>query len=271
MKLNACKLIIRMDYSLMNRKALVSLCRERGIRHSRHTKENLIRWLQNPGSQPRLDTEGTGKMFEMAICLANDTPFVSPKGYKYNLEKAEQLRPRLAKLFESNKYIHTAEKQGRYDFTCIEPLCHLSAKSNKDKDNGVAVQGIGQRNPKDFCDSLGIPYTTLSDLKQYIQSNIVSILPVLVMHTFDCPLLYYNERADTIRHITLTTPFEWEKYEYTWSRPWDNWSNSSTLYIEKEGLLEIQFHSKSRTNMAVRWRFEKMLNNFKSHFSIIDV
>jgi hypothetical protein len=258
-----------MDYSLMNRKALVSLCRERGIRHSRQSKEDLIRWLQNPGSQPPLDTEGTGKMFEMAICLANDTPFVSSQSYKYNLEKAERLRPRLAKLFETNKYVHTAKGGARYDFT--SEAGYLSAKSNKDKDNGVAVQGIGQRKPKDFCDSLGIPYTTLIDLKQYIQSNIVSILPILVAHTFDCPILYYNEHADTIRHITLTKSFEWEKYDYTWSRPWDQWTNSSTLHIEKEGILEFQFHSKSRTNMAIRWRFEKMLHYFNPHFTIIHV
>lgn len=261
--------MVTMDYSLMNRKALVSICREHGIRYSKHTKENLIHWIQNPGTQPRLDTEGTGKMFEMAICLANDTPFVG--AYKYSMEKAERLRPRLAPLFEKDKYIHTAEKQSRYDFTCIDSSNHLSAKTNKDKDNGVAVQGIGQRHPKDFCEALGIPYTTLNELKQYIQTNIAIILPVLIIHTFECPILYYNEKADTIRHITLTTPFEWDKYAYTWSRPWDQWTNSSTLYIEKQGLLEIQFHSKSRTNMAIRWKFEKMLQFFKPHFTILDV
>ena len=261
--------MVTMDYSLMNRKALVAICRERGIRHSRQTKEDLIHWIQNPGTQPPLETEGTGKMFEMAICRANDTPFVGK--YKYNIETPERLRPRLAKLFESHKYIHTAEKNGRFDFTRIDSPGHLSAKTNKDKDNGVAVQGIGQRNPKDFCEAIGIPYTTLSELKQYIQSNIEIILPVLVTYTFDCPILYHNEKADTIRHITLTTPFEWEKYEYTWSRPWDQWTNSSTLYIDKQGLLEFQFHSKSRTNMAIRWKFEKMLHFFKPHFSILDI
>lgn len=261
-----------MDYKILNRKALVRLCREHGIRHSRHTKEELVHWLQNPGSQPRLDTEGTGKMFEMAICLANDTPFVCAQGYKYSIENAERLRPRLVKLFESDKYIHTADKKGRYDFTRIDsPDHHLSAKTNKDKDNGVAVQGIGQRNPKDFCDSLGIPYTTLTDLKQYIQTNIANILPILVTYTFDCPILYYNERADTIRHITLTTPLEWEKYEYKWSRSWDNWTNSSTLYVGNNPLAEFQFHSKSRTNMAIRWKFEKMLQFFKPNFHIVDV
>jgi len=258
-----------MDYTLMNRKRLVSLCRERGIRHSRYTKEELIRWLQHPGSQPLLDTEGTGKMFEMAICLANDTPFVSSQGYKYNMEKAERLRPRLMKLFESNKYVHTAKDRSRYDFT--SEVGHLSAKSNKDKDNGVAVQWIGQKNPQNFCDSIGIPYTTLTDLKHYIQANIVTILPVLVSYTFDCPILYYNERADTIRHITLTTPFEWDRYEYTWSRPWENWTNSSTLYVGSNPLAEFQFHSKSRTNMAIRWKFEKMLTHFQSHFTIVHV
>ena len=258
-----------MEYHMMSKASLVAICRERGIRHSGQTKEDLVRWIQNPGTQPPLETEGTGKIFEMAICLANDTPFVG--AYKYSMEKAERLRPRLATLFETKKYIHTAEKKGRYDFTCIEPPGYLSAKSNKDKDNGVAVQGIGQRKPKDFCEAIGIPYTTLSELKQYIQSNIAIILPILIIHTFECPILYYNEKADTIRHITLTTPFEWDKYEYTWSKPWDQWTNSSTLYVDKNALLEFQFHSKSRTNMAIRWKFQKMLQFFNPHFTILDV
>lgn len=252
---------------LLNRNALLALCRERGIRHSGKKKKELIDLLETP-IQPTLDTEGTGKMFEMAICLANDTPYT--ERYKYSMEKAERLKPRLMKLF-TQKYTHTATKGGRYDFTSTDTLHHLSAKTNKDKDNGVAVQGIGQKTPKDFSECLGIPYTTTSDLKQYIQKNIISILSLLAMNTFDCPILYYNERADTIRHITLTTPIEWDKYEYTWTRDWEHWNNSSTLYLENNALVEFQFHSKNRTNMAIRWKFEKVLSFFQSHFTIVYV
>jgi hypothetical protein len=54
-----------------------------------------------------------------------------------------------------------------------------------------------------------------------------------------------------------------------------DWKNSSTLKIiieEKEiTLLEFQFHTKSRTNMAIRWCYEHFLHSFAEHLTIIDI
>ena len=41
----------------------------------------------------------------------------------------------------------------------------------------VAPQVIGQSQPKKFCETIGIEYTTISDLKKHIQTKIVEIIP----------------------------------------------------------------------------------------------
>lgn len=150
---------------------------------------------------------------------------------------------------------------------------HLSAKSTKKGVGKVAPQVIGQSQPKKFCESIGIAYTTITGLKEYIQTNILSILPILVTYTFDCPNIYYNQQDDTIRFITLNKPIEWDKYKFRWTCNWNDWSNSSTLKViveeEELALLEFQFHTKSRTNMAIRWCYENFLTIFKQNLSII--
>ena len=129
-----------------------------------------------------LQTEDTGKQFEMAICLAFNIPYNGP--YKYGMELPEILKPRLSKLTELfPKCIHTAKNGSRYDYTSEDK--HLSAKSTK-KGGKVAPQVIGQSQPKKFCEIIGIEYTTNSSLKEYIQKNISNILPILVSYTFDC-------------------------------------------------------------------------------------
>ena len=218
-------------------------------------------------------TEDTGKMLEMAICLAYDTPYDGK--YKYSMEKPEKLKLRLSKLVEAfPTFIHTAKKGARYDFTSsIDKAMHLSAKSTKKGIGKVAPQVIGQSQPKKFCESIGIVYTTIMELKKYIQTNILTILPIVVSYTFDCPNIYYNEQKDTVRFITLNNPIEWDKYNFKWSCNCDEWKNSSTLKIiveEKElALLEFQFHTKSRTNMVIRWCYENFLTIFNQNLCII--
>jgi hypothetical protein len=36
-------------------------------------------------------------------------------------------------------------------------------------------------------------------------------------------------------------------------------------------LMEFQFHTKSRTNMAVRWCFEQFLELFKDYLVVVDL
>lgn len=225
--------------------------------------------------QTVLKTEDTGKMFEMAICVAWGIPYDGK--YKYSMELAERLKPRLSKLIELFPMCrHTATKGSRYDYTALDDSTkHLSAKSTKAGVGKVAPQVVGQAQPKKFCEIIGIEYTTDADLKKYIQTHVVEIIRILVSYTFDCANVYYNAEEDTIRYITLTTPIDWDKYEFKWTRDWAKWRNSSTLKIireEKEyALLEFQFHTASRTNMAIRWCYENFLTVFKENLSIVDI
>ena len=218
-------------------------------------------------------TEDTGKKFEMAICLAYGILYDGK--YKYSMEMPEKLKPRLTKVVELFPTCsHTAKKGARYDFTSLtDETKHLSAKSTKKGVGKVAPQVIGQSQPKKFCEAIGIPYTNITDLKEYIQTNILTLLPILVSYTFDCPHIYYNQQEDTIRFITLNKPIEWDKYKLKWTCNWTEWKNGSSLKLiieEKEvPLLEWQFHTKSRTNMAIRWYYECFLTIFNQNLSII--
>lgn len=220
-----------------------------------------------------VQTEDTGKCFEMAICLAYGIPYDGP--YKYGMAIPEKLRPRLRKLVELFPLCtHTAKRGARYDYTAVDDISkHLSAKTTKKGGGKVAPQVVGQSQPKKFCEVLNIPFTTNEALKQYIQENIKTVLPVLVDHTFDCPNIYYNEEKDTIQYIVLTKPIDWNTYEYTWTRSWEEWANSTTLKINSNkkdvSLVEFQFHTASRTNMAIRWCYENFLILFKDHLTII--
>lgn len=223
-----------------------------------------------------LKTEDLGKIFEKAICLAYGIEYDGK--YKYGLEAPTALVPRLARLPELfPKCVHTAKRGARYDYTVLDtPDLHLSAKTTKG--NGkVAPQVVGQAQPAKFCEVLGIPYTDVPALKAYLQSNIAALLPELLEHTLDGPTVYYNEATKTIRYITLKegTAIPWASYAYTWSCSAVTWANSSVVKIVVDGkavpLMEFQFHSKSRTNMAVRWCFEQFLELFKDYLTVVDL
>jgi hypothetical protein len=217
-------------------------------------------------------TEDTGKKFEMGICLAYGIPYDGT--YSYTMDLPHQLKPRLEKLKERFPMCkHTAKRGARYDYTAVEDeSLHLSAKSTKKGIGKVAPQVIGQAQPEEFCRVLEIPYTNVADLKKYIQEHPTAILPQLVAYTFNCPNLYYNEEQNSIRYIVLSKPIDWSQYTYEWTRPHTEWTNSSTLKIGTPqgpvALVEFQFHSRSRTNMAVRWCYETFLTVFKDHLTI---
>ncbi len=214
-------------------------------------------------------TEDTGKQFEMAICLAYGISFIG--NYKYGMELPYKLKTRLSKLvtlFPACR--HTAGKTARYDFTTTDGTMHLSAKTTKKGTGKVAPQVIGQAQPKKFYETVGFlgEYTDVLDLKQRIQTEPSKVLTTLVEHTFDCPNIYYNQERDTIRYIVLNKQIDWSGYEYTWSRKWEEWTNSTTLKLNGVSLVEFQFHSKSRTNMAIRWNYENFLAIFRNNLTI---
>ena len=220
-----------------------------------------------------LRTEDTGKMFEMAICIAYGISYDGV--YSYDMDLPHRLAPRLAKLAELFPQCkHTASRGSQYDFTSIaDDTIHLSAKSTKRGGGRVAPQVIGQPTPAKLCDILGWQFTDNPTLKRDIQLHITDILPILTSNTFDCPIVFYNQTADTIRYIRLMTPIVWTSYEFQWTRNYDCWNNSSTLKIRNgtrfTPILEIQFHNASRTTMAIRWSFENFLQLFRENLIII--
>jgi hypothetical protein len=233
----------------------------------------------------RLQTEDTGKIVEKAICDAYVIPFNGP--FPYNQADVDKLTPRMKRLQTDNLFpmcAHTASKGGRYDFTDIlDDRNHLSAKSNKKKGGKVAPQVVGQATPQKFWDELhhcgGGTVPDIAAMKKYIQENITSILSMLWRYTFDSPIVYYVRDTDNIRFIAPTgVEPNWSAFQYTWSRCYDKWTNSTSLrvvlapggsdHIKEETIMEFQFHTKSRKNMAVRWAIEKVLDVFAGHFKV---
>lgn len=223
-----------------------------------------------------LKTEDTGKIFEMAICLAYGVPYDGK--YKYGLAEPEALKPRLARLPELfPACVHTAKRGARYDFTTTDGARHLSAKTTKG-DCKVAPQCVGQAQPSQFCERMGIPAMPVPELKAYIQMNIKQLLPKLMEYTFggDSDTLFYNKKKESLRFITQIAPIDWTDTNLSWTCTPEAWGNSSTMKItlpsgRTVSLLEVQFHTKSRTNMAVRWCFEELLAAFPAAFRITDL
>lgn len=254
----------------------------------------------------KLKTEDTGKIFEKAICDAYGIPYDGP--FQYSQADVDKLTPRLKRLVTDNLFpmcVHTASKGARYDFTVAAEdngggaeVLHLSAKSNKKKGGKVAPQVVGQATPQKFWEeyvqfsggaSAAVPGVTdptdPTTLKKYIQENIAAILPMLWRYTFDSPIVYYVRETDQIRFIApaagaaavVASEPDWSAFQYSWSRSYDKWTNSTSLRVvapgggKEETILEFQFHTKSRQNMAVRWAIDKVLQVFAGHFKVTEL
>ncbi len=242
-----------------------------------------------------LQTEDTGKIFEKAICDAYGIPYDGP--FQYSQTEVDKLTPRLKRLVTDNMFPmckHTASKGARYDFTALVAeengeVLHLSAKSNKKKGGKVAPQVVGQATPQKFWDECSsVSSATAPDpvtMKKYIQENIVSIMPMLWRYTFDSPMVYYVRDTNQIRFIAPVSDSQpdWVSFQYSWSRPYDKWTNSTSLRVvspggggrggggKEETIMEFQFHTKSRQNMAIRWSIDKVLTLFAGHFKVTEL
>ena len=220
-----------------------------------------------------LQTEDLGKIFEMAICILYGIPFDGK--YKYSMEKAEKLKDRIIGLNEAfpHKLKHTAKRGNRYDFTGVEDdTIKLSAKTTK-KDGKVCPQVIGQPSKKKFCQFFDIDLKYTSDqIKTYIISNINIMLDSYFEHTFDCPIIYYNEKTNKLQFIKLKNKIDWNSYTIEFSHQKNNktWNESSTISINNITIGEFQLHN-HRDNIKFRWAFENVLNMFSESFEIINL
>jgi len=222
--------------------------------------------------EPILLTEDLGKIFEKAICLVYDTDYIGP--YKYGLVEPNKLKLRLMKLKDYfPSLIHTAEKGGRYDFTCDKLKdTYLSAKTTK-KFGKVAPQDIGQPSISKFCSIFELGEKTIPYLKEWIQKNPKILLARCEKDTFDCKIIYYNKMKDIIKLITKKKDIEWKDIVFNFTKEAKDWKNSCTLKIKSNdefiSIAEIQFHTK-RKNMVFRWYFEKLIEIFSDNFEIIN-
>lgn len=216
--------------------------------------------------EPSVKTEDLGKVFEMAICMIYDTPFIG--SYKYSYDEAKILAKKMKNLpkFFPN-LTHTARGGGRYDFSFGETK--VSAKTNKKGGNKVCPQTIGQPTKKKFSERYGCEATPIK-IKEFIVENKLKLLPDYEKHTFDCPVLYYNSDKDTVSLIKQKIPIDWSNYNYTFTHQETNkkWNESTTLKLNGKAIGEFQLQ-KHRDCAKFRWNFENVLSLFRRNFKIV--
>ena len=219
-------------------------------------------------------TEDLGKIFEMAICLYYEIDYDGH--YKYSLQEAQILKNKLSNLKSVFPYNikHCAKGGSKYDFECIDdPTIHLSAKTTK-KDGKVCPQVIGQPSRKKFCEffALDVNSASLDQIKTFIINNIAHMLTIYCTHTFDCPLLYYNNHSNKLAFIVYKEHINWSNYAIQFSHNIKNklWNESSSISINGVTIGEFQVHN-NRDCIKFRWCFEKLLAMFGQHFTIVDL
>jgi hypothetical protein len=220
-----------------------------------------------------LQTEDLGKKFEMAICLLYGIPFDGK--YKYSMEEAEKLKERILPLAEvfPHKLIHTAKNGNQYDFTGLDDdSIKLSAKTTK-KDGKVCPQVIGQPSKKKFCEFFGLDLNyTLDQIKSHIESNVDEMLNIYFDMTFDCPILYYNQKSNILQLIHIKQKIDWTSctVEFSHQKKNKTWNESSTISINNITIGEFQVHN-HRDNIKFRWAFENLIKLFPDSFEIISL
>lgn len=232
-------------------------------------RENIKNKL---GLKARVQTEDLGLILEKAICLSQNIEYVGE--FKYSLEKAETLAQRLGNLqqFITEPLTHTARGGAKYDF--MGETMRLSAKSNKTH-HKVAPQTVGQPTKKRFCELFGLApeLAEPTAIKYYILNNIRDMLPRYFENTFDCSVLYYHEKENTLKLINTKNPIDWSNKKITFSQnSVESWKEGSTLYLEVEpgitkAIGEFQIHA-HRNGVKFRWDMRNLVNAFPENFNV---
>jgi hypothetical protein len=218
-------------------------------------------------------TEDLGKIFEMAICMLYETPFDGK--YKYSMDDATALMNSIRGLKNVFEFPlrHTAKNGNQYDFEgAYCPDIKLSAKTTK-KDGKVCPQVIGQPSKKKFCTYFGLPDTiTMENIKSHIELNTAAMLDVYFNYTFDCPIVYYNQKTSKLLFIINNHKIDWTAVDIQFSHKIKNkaWNESSTISVDGTTIGEFQVHN-HRDCIKFRWCFEKLIQMFADNFEIIDI
>ena len=215
----------------------------------------------------KVNNEDFGKIFEMAICLLYNTPFDGK--YKYGLGNAEALVERISKLKEVFPYEikHIAKNGNQYDFVTNCGI-HLSAKTNKTMAGlKICPQVVGQPSKKRFCELFGLGTLSNEEIKEYIVANVAELLESYMLHTFDCPIIYYNKAKNELLFVKLKEKINWTNITFTHILNNKPWTKGSTIKMGDTSIGEFQIHG-NRDCIKFRWIFKNILS-FKDHFDII--
>lgn len=220
-----------------------------------------------------IKTEDTGIIFEKSICMLYNIEYDGK--YKYSINEAEKLKNRISKLKEiyNTELKHIAKNGSKYDFITINGQ-YISAKTTKGT-NKVCPQVIGQATKKKFCEFCILPLSSTDEnIKQYIISNIKTLIMHYYNNTFNCDIIYYNTKKNILQVIKKETDILFNEHLFTFSHidKKKEWKESSTLKIilnnKKISIGEFQIHIK-RNSIKFRWCFVNILNLFKNNFNII--
>jgi len=212
-----------------------------------------------------------GEHFEMGLCLKLGIPYNKKKD-RIDMEFAIQISNCISEdiiAVIGSDFIHNQESTARYDFTSADGSGHLSCKTSLGKVCKIAPSVIGQSSRKTFCEQIGVPLENDQDLKRLIQeeNRTVGLLNIFQEYTFDCPILYYNDKEHSVKLIKMIQGIDWESLEYEWTKHYSKWHSSSTLRYNGTAIMEIQFHS-NRPGLAFRWYLDNVLTLFRDHFII---
>lgn len=226
--------------------------------------------IEETKPQKKVITEDLGKIFEKAICLLYEIEYDGK--YKYGDEEATIIKDKLHKLKQlfPHNIKHIAKNGSKYDFVSTDDKqMKLSAKTTK-KGAKVAPQVIGQPSKKKFCEFFGIDLLcSLEQIKNYIETNVSSLLEKYALNTFDCPIVYYNKHTNMILFITLKESINWENCDISFTHMTNNkkWNESTSIRINGKTIGEFQIHN-HRDNIKFRWSFENLLDEFNENFNI---
>ena len=189
-----------------------------------------------------LHNDHFGRIAEKALCIARGIPFVGP--YPNDLiGPAEALAVRFGCFVPHmpGDWTHTAARGARYDYSNEEE--HRSLKTNT-RDWKVCPQVIGQTTKQRWCTYFGLPANTPdTEIKQFIQSNLLRVLDEAHTHTFDTTIFHYHKPSNTARVITSRGLPNWSAKNLTFTKNGDAWKESSTLKANGKTIGEFQIHN----------------------------
>lgn len=224
-----------------------------------------------PIKSAKIITEDLGKIFEKSICLLYEIEYDG--NYKYCLDKANKLKTRITNLKSIFPYNlkHIAKNGNPYDFSNIENTINLSAKTTK-KNGMISPQIIGQPSKKKFCEffKLNNEENNEEQIKIYIENNVYEMLNSYISKTFDCSVIYYNEKLDKLLFIKLKSPIIWNKYTIEFSHLVKNkkWNESTSIKINNIKIGEFQIHN-HRDCIKFRWSIENLIKRMTDNFDIL--